>query len=197
MRSILRLFRRARTGSAMVLAKQENGNLSPHLNRSRLAFSIATRIYLWALVAMTGTALIIGGATWYVSDQQTRAHSQQEIQEALRGIQFELDRKDQGLKTIAHWLVARQDFAQFVASRDQKGLNNLLQLLVKASIVDSITVANSKGVVLVQVSEDQPPTEGGNVLARVGVDAALRRAYQRHGKAELGSSDEKSHFANL
>ncbi len=145
------------------------------MNTSPISFpklTFTTRVYIWVF-CLSVIFLLFGVAAWLEVANQTHLGAQRKVDQSLHGFDLLLDERSADLESMANWLAGQHELANLILSRDSTGLISYLEPLIKADVVDAITVGDNTGLVLARVDRDWTSAQGGNIQNQSGRRTAV------------------------
>ncbi len=145
------------------------------MNTSPISFpklTFTTRVYIWVF-CLSVIFLLFAIAAWLEAANQTHLDAQRKVDQSLHGFDLLLDERSADLESTGNWLAGQDELANLLVSRDSTGLISYLEPLIKADIVDAITIGDNAGLVLARVDRDWTSTQGGNIQHQPGRRAAV------------------------
>jgi methyl-accepting chemotaxis protein len=119
-------------------------------------------------------AFVAGGnflTNRYFLTQTINQQDQHDVEERADLVQSNFDKQKAQLVSLAHLMAANEDFAEKLAQGDSKWLQSFSKTVIKETGLESITIADTKGVCVGRGHSDKV---GDNVGNQVNVQKALK-----------------------
>ena len=94
-----------------------NGTKGVHIDLPRVG--LRTQVYIWGVVALALTLPILIGSIWVAANMHAYKLVEDQINQGLTGLDYEMDADAENLKSTAKWLVSDDTFVDFVKRQDK------------------------------------------------------------------------------
>lgn len=151
-------------------------------------FDFTAKIFLWASLCVL-IFLFAAVFAWRQVGELGLQSTYHDMDQSLDGFETRLDERSVDLEDLGKWLTGQPEFINLLVSGPSANLTLYVGRLVKANMVDTVTVTDREGQVLARVSKDQPSDAGESILDEPGIRAGLS------GQTSLGI--RKDQFNNV